>query len=206
MALTHRSVSHKNNERLEFLGDAVLGFVIAETLYEKFPDTDEGKLTRLRAALVKRETLASIGREYELGKLLILGEGEKKSGGWRRDSILANTVEAILGAIYLDSDFNSTRHVLLNVYKDRLDKASVDDIRKDAKTELQEYLQGRKMALPDYEIISEQGKSHAKEFTVKCTVDVFDEPVLATGKSKRGAEQAVAHAILTQLKSMKNNR
>ena len=144
-ALTHRSLGNSNNERLEFLGDAILGFVIAEALFKKFPDAKEGDLTRLRAYLVKGERLAEIATGMQLQDALILGPGELKSGGWRRKSVLANTLEALLGAIFLDSDFDSCRQAILELYQSYLEKIEIADVKKDAKTRLQEYLQSRQL-------------------------------------------------------------
>ncbi len=202
-ALTHRSIGNNNNERLEYLGDAILGFVIADIIYKKFPKASEGELTRLRASLVKGEKLAEIGRDIQLANEIKLGTGELKSGGWRRDSILANTLEALIGAVYLDSDIESCRNVILNLYQSHLENIDPADIKKDAKSRLQEYLQSRKHNIPDYEIIDEHGSSHQPEFTVSCKIDLFDEAVIAKGKSKRRAEQAVAEKIIAILESRK---
>ncbi len=200
-ALTHRSIGNHNNERLEYLGDAILGFVIADIIYQKFPSASEGELTRLRASLVKGAKLAEISREIDLAHEIKLGSGELKSGGWRRDSILANTLEALIGAIYLDSDIDSCRSFILKLYKAHLDRVNPADIKKDSKTQLQEYLQSRKQNVPEYKVMSETGSSHKPEFTVSCKVDLFDEPVIATGKSKRKAEQAVAKQVMIMLES-----
>ncbi|GJM05193.1 MAG: ribonuclease 3 [marine bacterium B5-7] len=200
-ALTHRSIGNHNNERLEYLGDAILGFVIADIIYQKFPSASEGELTRLRASLVKGAKLAEISREIDLSHEIKLGSGELKSGGWRRDSILANTLEALIGAIYLDSDIESCRNFILKLYKAHLDKVNPADIKKDSKTQLQEYLQSRKQNVPEYKVTSETGSSHEPEFTVSCKIDLFDDAVIATGKSKRKAEQAVAKQVITMLES-----
>ncbi len=200
-ALTHRSIGNKNNERLEYLGDAILGFVIADIIYQQFPTASEGELTRLRASLVKGEKLAEISRHIELSNEIKLGIGELKSGGWRRDSILANTLEALIGAVYLDSDIESCRNFILKLYKIHLENIDPSDIKKDAKTQLQEYLQSRKHQIPIYQVLSETGSSHEPEFTVSCKIDLFDETVIAIGKSKRKAEQAVAEQVITMLES-----
>ncbi len=183
------------------MGDAILGFIITDALYQKFPTASEGELTRLRASLVKGEKLAVIGREIQLQNEIKLGAGELKSGGWRRDSILANTLEALIGAIYLDSNIESCRKFILNLYKSHLDKIDTADIKKDAKTQLQEHLQSRNENVPVYEVISEVGSSHEPEFTVSCKVDSIEEVILAKGKSKRKAEQAVAKKVITMLLS-----
>ncbi len=199
LALTHRSAAAVNNERLEYLGDAVLGFVIAEALYHKFELGPEGVLTRKRAVLVKKETLAGLAKELELGQYLRLGTGERKSGGWRRDSILSNTLEAVMGAIYLDSDFDTCRDFILVLYRDLLAGLSLEDSGKDAKTELQEYLQARKQPLPAYQVIAEKGEAHDRVFTVACRIESLHDVIEASGKSKRAAEQSAAHAALALL-------
>lgn len=185
------------------MGDAILGFVIADKIYQQFPNASEGELTRLRASLVKGETLAEISKEINLSDAIKLGAGELKSGGWRRDSILANTLEAIIGAIYIDSDIEACREFILGLYQSHLEKLSLADIKKDAKTQLQEYLQSRKHKLPEYTVISETGSSHNPEFTVSCKVELIDEIVTATGKSKRKAEQSAAEKVISILKSRK---
>ena len=202
-ALTHRSIGNNNNERLEYLGDSILGFVIADIIYQKFPEASEGELTRVRASLVKGEKLAEISREIQLASEIKLGTGELKSGGWRRDSILANTLEALIGAIYLDSNIESCRSIILNLYQSHLENIDPADIKKDAKSQLQEYLQSRKQNVPDYEVIDEFGSSHQPEFTVSCKIDLFDDVVIAKGTSKRKAEQAAAEKIIIMLESEK---
>lgn len=204
LALTHRSVNSVNNERLEYLGDAILGFIIAEILYQKFSDGPEGFLTRMRASLVKKETLADLARILNLGDFIQLGAGEKKSGGWRRDSILSNTLEAIIGAIYLDSGFENCRDFITHHYAELIENLSLDDSDKDSKTELQEYLQGRKLALPSYKIIAEEGEAHERIFTVLCEIngiDGVDGGIQASGKSKRAAEQCAAQKVLNLIRS-----
>ncbi len=198
-ALTHRSASKNHNERLEYLGDSVLGMVIADALYHKFPSQPEGKLTRMRSSLVKGDTLAEIGREFELGDLLILGPGELKSGGHRRDSILSDAVEAIIGAIYLESGIEVVRELLLNWFASRIDKLDPNQQTKDDKTRLQEYLQSRQLPLPQYEVTDILGKDHAQTFVVQCRVSALATPVEAKGNSRRRAEQAAARIILEKL-------
>ena len=195
-ALTHRSAKGKHNERLEFLGDSILGFVIAEALYDKFPKQSEGELTRMRSSLVKGVTLAELGRDFELGQYLVLGPGELKSGGHRRESILEDAIEAIIGAVYLDSDLNTCKQLVLNWFANRLANIEPGSAQKDPKTRLQEYLQGRKIPLPTYEVIDLQGKSHNQQFTVKCTTEAVSESVISKGTSRRKAEQAAAAQIL----------
>ena len=199
-ALTHRSLGNNNNERLEYLGDAILGFVIADIIYAKFPDASEGVLTRLRASLVKGEKLAEIGRELQLSDKLKLGQGELKSGGWRRDSILANTLEALIAAVYLDSGIESCRVFILNLYQSHLEKVDPADIKKDAKSQLQEYLQSIKENVPVYKVTEEYGSSHQPEFIVSCDINLLDELVVAKGASKRKAEQAAAEKAMSKLK------
>jgi len=200
LALTHRSFSgSKNNERLEFLGDSILNFVIAEALYFKFPGAKEGQMSRLRASLVKGETLAKIGISWDLGDYLKLGSGELKSGGFRRESILADTVEAIIGAISLDQGREVARQKVLDWYASRLDSLTLDQVTKDPKTQLQEYLQSRKLPLPLYQVDSIVGDPHEQTFTVSCKVEALEETVSGIGNSRRSAEQNAALESLVQL-------
>lgn len=194
-ALTHRSAGQANNERLEFLGDAILGMVIADELFHRFPNSSEGEMSRLRSSLVKGETLSALARELSLGDYLKLGPGELKSGGFRRGSILADAFEAIIGAIYLDSDLGTCRQFILSQLATRLDKASPDNISKDPKTRLQEYLQARHMSLPDYDVIDVAGEAHAQTFTIRCKIEGTDA-VTAKGSSRRKAEQSAASELL----------
>ena len=198
-AVTHRSAGSQNNERLEFLGDAVLGHVVAEWLYNAFPAASEGQLSRLRATLVKRETLAEIARSLELGDYLRLGSGELKSGGFRRDSILADALEAILGGIVLDGGFEICRDCIHRLFSARFNQLSPVDELKDPKTRLQEYLQSRKLALPVYETTKVSGKAHHQQFVVECRVDALSTAVTGNGDSRRKAEQAAADNMLEQL-------
>jgi ribonuclease-3 len=195
-ALTHRSAKGVHNERLEFLGDSILGYVIAEVLFQKFPTHDEGDLTRMRSTLVRGVTLAEIGRGFNLGDHLILGPGELKSGGHRRDSILEDAVEAIIGAVYLDSDNDTAKALVLNWFTDRLDKIKPGNEQKDPKTRLQEYLQARKIPLPLYDVVHTSGQSHNQQFTVRCTTPVIKTEVITKGTSRRKAEQAAAQQVL----------
>ena len=201
IALTHRSVGNNNNERLEYLGDAVLGFVVAEWLYIKFPQATEGELSRLRANFVNRESLAIIARSMDLGDYLKLGSGELKSGGYRRESILADAVEAILGAILLDSDFEQCSACIHRLLSERLESTPLDTNLKDPKTLLQEYLQARKYAVPVYEVISVQGRSHNQEFVLACTVEALNQRTEGKGTSRRKAEQDAAQAMLALLEA-----
>lgn len=199
-ALTHRSAGAPHNERLEFLGDALVNLIVAEALYAQWPQADEGALTRARAELVRESALATIARELELGAKLILGPGEMKSGGHRRDSILADALEALVGAIYLDAGFEACRSAVLPWFGGALaGLPPPHKVGKDAKTRLQEWLQGKQKPLPVYALLSESGEEHAKTFQVSCTLA---QPPLATdgsGASRRAAEQAAAEAALREL-------
>jgi ribonuclease-3 len=201
LALTHRSVSgSRNNERLEFLGDAILNFVIADFLFRQFPAEKEGRLSRLRASLVKQEALAVLARDLKLGDHLKLGPGELKSGGFRRESILADTVEAILGAIYRDcGDMRRCGELVLAWYGDRLDQVGQDAVIKDSKSRLQEFLQGRRFPLPVYTVVDIQGEAHNQFFHVTCQVPGLEAPTTGRGPSRRHAEQEAAAVALRQL-------
>lgn len=200
-ALTHRSAHGEHNERLEFLGDALLGMIVAEHLFANFPRADEGQLTRMRAALVNRDSLAEVARELDLGTHLVLGEGEQRSGGWRRDSILANAFEALLGAVYLDGGIGPCREMVLRALAPQLASADPERAHKDAKTALQEYLQSRRRELPQYQMMDVSGPSHEQVFTVRCQIDTLEQPVVARGTSRRKAEQAAAEEALRLLRS-----
>jgi ribonuclease-3 len=199
LALTHRSFGKQNNERLEFLGDSLLNFFIADALYQQFPSTKEGNLSRLRASLVKGVTLAKIALELQLGDDLRLGSGELKSGGNRRESILADTVEAIIGAIYLDAGESAARERVMCWFESRLENLDLEQDTKDAKTRLQEFLQGRGHALPHYEVVATRGGDHDPEFDIACHVDGLSSAVLATANSRKKAEQLAARQALKQL-------
>ena len=199
LALTHRSISSVNNERLEFLGDAILGAVIAEILFQRYPKASEGDLTRLRAALVKGTTLAELGQQFNLGDYIRLGSGELKSGGFRRESILACAIEALIGAVYLDAGFEASRDFILVLYQDRLDKVSPESVQKDPKTRLQEFLQARKQPLPEYKLEKLEGEPHAQTFYVKCRLPGLEQEVSGQGGSRRKAEQLAAEEALSIL-------
>ena len=199
LALTHRSFGGKNNERLEFLGDSILNYVIAEDLFHRFPKAKEGELSRLRASLVKGDTLAELAREFQLGDYLKLGAGELKSGGFRRDSILADTVEGIIGGMYLDAGMEVCRQHILEWYKERLDATSLKVVTKDAKTRLQEYLQARKHALPQYDVVNIVGEPHDQTFFVHCHIELCEEAIEGKGNSRRIAEQNAAAKALRKL-------
>ena len=198
-ALTHRSVGKQNNERLEYLGDSILNFVIAEALFEKFPDSREGDLSRLRASLVKGEKLAELAIGINLSEYLILGPGEMKSGGYRRASILADTMEAIIGAVHLDSDFARCKRLILAIYQKPLAIISSNENLKDPKTRLQEYLQSRKLPLPEYHLDEVTGESHNQFFTISCHVSCFEKSTIGKGSSRRKAEQESAELALDLL-------
>ena len=198
LALTHRSAGKPNNERLEFLGDALLGATVAELLFEAHPNASEGELSRLRAQLVNGQALAVIARELELGDDLRLGPGELKSGGFRRDSILADAFEALVAAVYLDDGYDACRQLVRRLFTPRV--AEIKRSSKDAKTRLQEWLQGRGLPLPTYELTDSYGEDHAKTFDVSCSIDE-PEPIRVEGRggSRRAAEQDAAEAVLRRL-------
>lgn len=198
-ALTHRSYAPKNNERLEFLGDGILNFVIAHELFKSYPDVQEGDLSRLRANLVNKESLAEIANKLNLGEVIKLGSGELKSGGFRRPSILADAVESIFGAVYCDSGFDSARNLIVRLYAGRL--ASPTDLQglKDPKTRLQELLQSRRFALPDYQVVKVTGHAHAQIFHVLCTIKQMSITVNGEGKSRRKAEQIAAEKAIVEV-------
>jgi len=198
-ALTHRSFGGAHNERLEFLGDSILNFLIAEALYQRFPNTREGELTRMRASLVKGETLAAIARDYQLGDALRLGSGEMKSGGWRRESTLADALEALIGAIYLDGGLNVCRERLLTWFGDRLQQVAPGETNKDAKTRLQELLQARGKALPVYHLLAATGEAHNQQFDMTCQIPSIAQRFQGQGSSRRVAEQMAAQAALDYL-------
>ena len=195
-ALTHRSHGSLHNERLEFLGDSILNCVVASLLFERYSKIDEGDLSRLRANLVKQQSLYEIAQRLELSQFLRLGEGELKSGGFRRPSILADTLEALFGAIYLDAGFNAARDVIRALYIPILDTVDPKTLGKDAKTLLQEYLQGKKIALPQYNVVATHGAAHSQEFEIECLVPKLDIQVFGTGGSRRAGEQAAAKLAL----------
>jgi len=198
-ALTHKSADRDNNERLEFLGDSLLGYIIAEALYQRFPAASEGDLSRIRAGLVNKTTLAEIARQIDLGSQLQLSAGESKSGGKRRDSILSDAVEAVIAAVYLDGGIDACRALVLRLSAAGINRVSLEQEQKDCKTRLQELLQARKLPLPDYEVVQITGEAHDQTFTVQCTVDLLPEKQLGEGKSKRVAEQQAAEKVLQLL-------
>ncbi len=195
-ALTHKSHSASNNERLEFLGDAVLNFVIADELFRCRPDDSEGSLSRLRSRVVRGETLARVARSLHLGDHLLMGEGELKSGGYLRDSVLADALEAVLGAIFLDGGYEAAAAAIRAIFKDVIKALPDAESLKDPKTRLQEWLQAERRPLPRYELVREEGAEHAKQFHVTCRLDDDGYAATAVGTSRRKAEQAAAEAVL----------
>jgi ribonuclease-3 len=203
-ALTHKSHSGPNNERLEFLGDAVLGFVIAAELFRQLGDGDEGLLSRMRSTLVRSETLAEIGADLNVGDLLKLGSGESRSGGHQRRSLMADAVEAVLGAVYLDGGFSAVQTVIRRLYAERLEELPDPDDLKDPKTRLQEYLQGIGIELPHYSVKSEAGPPHDRQFEIECSMPELGIQTVGEGTSRRRAEQAAAASALQTLQAEKH--
>lgn len=201
-ALTHRSHSAHNNERLEYLGDGALNFIIATQLYLKFPKLAEGDLSRLRAQLVKEVTLSEIALSLDLGDALKLGEGELKSAGWRRPSILADALEAVIGAIYLDGGFAAAQDFVLDLYAQKLETIDPKVIDKDPKSLLQESLQSRKIAVPEYTVTEISGEAHAQKFVVECFIEKHNIRTSGEGTSRRLAEQAAAQLALLEFKKI----
>jgi ribonuclease-3 len=199
LALTHRSHSATNNERLEFLGDSILNFLIGEALFNKFSEAREGQMSRLRSQLVKGDTLAELAREFELGDCLVLGEGEMKSGGHTRDSILADAVEAIIGAIYIEAGLDICRERVVSWYAGRLNELTLDTSAKDPKSRLQEFMQSQHQPLPEYRVIEVGGEGHAQVFTIECHVGIAKQPTRAQASNRREAEKQAATAMLEQL-------
>ena len=198
-ALTHRSYAPEHNERLEFLGDSVLGCVIAGYLYGSYPQLSEGELSRLRSSLVREDTLALLAQQLDLGSHLKLGEGERKSSGFRRPSILADAMEALFGAVFLDGGFAAAEKVVLGLFVPYLAKVDVQTLGKDAKTLLQEYLQSKHIPLPSYSVIATQGQAHEQSFEVECAIPSLKISTRGEGTSRRNAEQQAAHAACQQL-------
>ena len=203
-ALTHCSAGSINNERLEFLGDSILSFVIANALFEKFPEQSEGQLSRLRAYLVKGEMLAEVAFELQLGDYLFLGQGELKSGGFRRASILADALEAVFAAVFFDGGLAAAQRVILELFNSRLQDKNLNDNLKDAKTQLQEYLQADKQQLPDYTLTRVEGEEHDQIFYISCEVPGLNMIAHGQGVNRRKAEQQAATELLQQLIIKKN--
>lgn len=198
-ALTHRSAGAKNNERLEFLGDSILGFVIAEILYDKFSEAPEGVLSRLRANLVNQGTLADLARQHRFGDYLLLGSGELKSGGFRRESILSDAVEAVIGALYLDQGMDVCKQWINVLFQQKLQALSLENWQKDPKTQLQELMQSKKVDLPEYTLLTMSGLPHEQTFKVKCSIPLLKDACIGTGVSRKRAEQAAAEKMLQLL-------
>jgi ribonuclease-3 len=198
-ALTHRSFGSINNERLEFLGDGVLNFIIASQLYLAFPKLDEGELSRLRAHLVKEPTLGELALTLNIGEALRLGEGELKSGGWRRPSVLADALEAIIGAVFLDAGFDAAEMVVIKLFTPLIEKIDPKSIGKDPKSLLQEYLQSKKIDVPNYEVLAIEGEAHCQIFRVECKVAKFNITTQGEGTSRRNAEQEAAKLAYQQI-------
>lgn len=201
-ALTHRSAARPHNERLEFLGDAVLNLLVAEHLYRLFPDADEGDLSRLRARIVSREPLAEIAAELSLGEALQLGSGELKTGGFRRQSILADAFEAVCGAVYLDGGVEAARRIIERLVEPRIARLPTAAALKDAKTRLQEYVQSRGLALPRYEVERTEGEAHEQTFWVVCEVEGLRRRASGQGRSRRRAEQEAAERVLGEIEAL----
>lgn len=201
MALTHRSKGAKNNERLEFLGDSILGFVIAQKLYDTFPQASEGELSRLRASLVNQTSLAGIARDHQVGDYLILGSGELKSGGFRRDSILSDAIESIMGALLKDQGIVACQTWILKLFEEKLAQLSLENWSKDPKTLLQELMQAKQQDLPEYRLLSMSGMAHQQTFKVECKVKLLQETTVSTGISRKKAEQASAEQMLALLQN-----
>lgn len=198
-ALTHRSYSGTNNERLEFLGDGVLNFIVAHQLYQRYPKLPEGDLSRLRAYLVKEPTLCEIARNLNIGDALKLGEGELKSGGWRRPSVLADALEAIIGAVFVDGGFAAAEALVVRLYAPLLENLDPKSIGKDSKSLLQEYLQGRKVDLPEYVVLATEGEAHCQTFHVECYIQKLNIRTQGAGSSRRVAEQQAAQLAYEKL-------
>lgn len=197
-SLTHRSFRKQNNERLEFLGDSILGFIIAESLYHQFPRAPEGDLTKMRARLVRQSTLAELARKLGIKEFLILGEGELKGGGAERDSILSDAIEAVFGAVYLDGGFRNAKTIVLKLFSEKLIEINAEDL-KDNKTKLQEMLQKSEKPLPVYEVMNKSGEAHDLTFEVKCEIEHSASPFIAEGRSRRIAEQNAADLAIKAL-------
>ena len=199
MALTHRSANSVNNERLEFLGDSILGFVIAQKLFDLFPTASEGVLSRLRASLVNQSSLAELARQHQIGDYLLLGSGELKSGGFRRDSILSDALEAIMGALFKDQGIDSCQVWIEQLFMEKLNNLSLDNWQKDPKTQLQELMQSKKQILPEYTLITMSGLAHEQLFKVQCSIPLITDTCVGTGISRKKAEQAAASLMLELL-------
>jgi ribonuclease-3 len=204
LALTHRSAARHHNQRLEFLGDAALGLIMAEILYQRFPDSTEGELSQVRASLVNRSTLAAIARRLGLGDIIVLGLGEQKSGGQQRDSILCDALEALLGALYLDGGMQACTACIRRLFELQLAPGGEQQLKdsKDSKTRLQELMQAQALSLPLYEVQDIRGDEHQQEFYVSCRVPLLKKAVTGHGRSRREAEQHAAQQVLMNLENL----
>ncbi|MCR3755056.1 MAG: RNase III [Candidatus Westeberhardia cardiocondylae] len=200
LSLTHRSASNLHNERLEFLGDSILNYVIANVLYKRFPSIDEGEMSRMRSILVCRNTLVEIAKRFKLGSYIFLGIGEIRNGGTRRESILANTIEALIGAIFLDSDIKIIERLVIKWYSEHLLEIIPGKNQKDPKTRLQEYLQGNHLPLPVYILMDTKGEKHDQKFFIQCHVTGIKTIIIGSASSRRKAEQIAAEKIINILK------
>ncbi len=196
LALTHKSANSQHNERLEFLGDSILSYIITKKIYECFPVLDEGEMSRIRSTLVRGDTLVKMAKKLKLGEFILLGTGELKNGGYYRESILANTIEALIGSIFLDSNIKTVEKIVLYWYKDRFNNISTIEKQKDPKTSLQEYLQERNLPLPEYLVVKVCGKIHSPQFLIHCLIKNFKSPIVGSGYSIRKAEQDAAKEAL----------
>lgn len=203
LALSHRSMGSDNNERLEFLGDSILNFVIAAALFEKFPEEREGRLSRLRATLVQRDTLAGLAKELRLSDDLLLGAGEMKTGGSQRSSILADAFEALIGAIYLDAGMDACQDRILFFYDNLLSGMTLEINYKDPKTCLQEFLQAKRLPLPKYELLATDGEEHSQVFVIRCRCALLPDGREGRGSSRRKAEQSAASTVLEAVQDEK---
>lgn len=198
-ALTHRSFSNQHNERLEFLGDSILNYVVASLLYHRFNNINEGEMSRIRSNLVCSSALAKLAKKFNLSNCIKLGQGELKNGGCNRESILANTIEALIGSIFLDSNIQKVELLIFNWYNQKLDQCNFQDKQKDPKTRLQEFLQHHRSPLPTYYVSHIEGQAHSQIFFINCQVSKFKNPIVGSGSSKRKAEQAAAEIVLKKL-------
>jgi len=205
-ALTHRSFGAEHNERLEFLGDAVLNLAVSRLLFDRFGGSDEGDLTRVRAHLVREDSLHRLAVALRLAEVLRLSEGEARGGGAQRPSILADAMEAVIGAVYLDGGADAAHALVGRLFDEVISGAGVESWRKDAKTELQEWLQARKLAVPSYRIVATRGQAHAQTFEVEASVPALERSARGEGKSRRAAEQEAAQALLDQLQRVEGER
>lgn len=203
-ALTHRSAGGNNNERLEFLGDSILGFVVAERIYNKFPEASEGVLSRLRSSLVNKDSLADMARSMDIGNYLIMGAGEIKNGGFKRDSILSDSIESVIGALFIDQGFIISKRWVLKIFADKINQLTMNGCQKDPKTQLQELMQSKGLDVPIYTLNAQTGLAHAQKFKIECHISLFTDAILGAGVSRKKAEQNAAQLMLLKLISAEN--